>query len=474
MYQRDDGIVEFDPDVCIGCKACMQACPYDAIYIDPNSGTAAKCHYCAHKVDLGLEPACVVVCPEHAILAGDLDDPDTEIAKAVAKNKVTVRKPEQGTAPKLYYIGGEDVAMHPTAVERTPDSFAWSDVLSLHGDGGHSAHEATAQPGTSKRRSKSGAALRASGPQGDPTGGPIQIGKGRMAEQMTQVVWNAQHKVPWHWPVPAYLVTKGIAAGLFLILAILGPIAGIAIEGADMLALSSSSLGFLLVTTALLVYDLERPERFLRIVLQPQWKSWLVRGAYLLIGFSGLVTLWWAGELVEFMGWYEIPAVDWRFWVMVPSIPFAIGTAIYTAFLFGQAEGRDLWQSPLLPIHMLVQSVMGGSAFMLIMNSIVGFHGSLASLIQITFLVSVIADLAIIVLGEFGMPHASEAAARAAHIITKGRFKWLYWGGVIVVGHVLPIAYLGSPDWAPAVAALIGLYAFEHAFVTAPQEIPNS
>ncbi|MDA1332682.1 MAG: polysulfide reductase NrfD [Bacteroidetes bacterium] len=474
MYQRDDGIVEFDPDVCIGCKACMQACPYDAIYIDPNSGTAAKCHYCAHKVDLGLEPACVVVCPEHAILAGDLDDPDTEIAKAVAKNKVTVRKPEQGTAPKLYYIGGEDVAMHPTAVERTPDSFAWSDVLSLHGDGGHSAHEATAQPGTSKRRSKSGAALRASGPQGDPTGGPIQIGKGRMAEQMTQVVWNAQHKAPWHWPVPAYLVTKGIAAGLFLILAILGPIAGIAIEGADMLALSSSSLGFLLVTTALLVYDLERPERFLRIVLQPQWKSWLVRGAYLLIGFSGLVTLWWAGELVEFMGWYEIPAVDWRFWVMVPSIPFAIGTAIYTAFLFGQAEGRDLWQSPLLPIHMLVQSVMGGSAFMLIMNSIVGFHGSLASLIQITFLVSVIADLAIIVLGEFGMPHASEAAARAAHIITKGRFKWLYWGGVIVVGHVLPIAYLGSPDWAPAVAALIGLYAFEHAFVTAPQEIPNS
>ena len=72
MYQRDDGIVEFDPDVCIGCKACLQACPYDAIYIDPESGTAAKCHFCAHRTDLGLEPACVVVCPEHAIVAGDL------------------------------------------------------------------------------------------------------------------------------------------------------------------------------------------------------------------------------------------------------------------------------------------------------------------------------------------------------------------------------------------------------------------
>jgi len=474
MYQRDDGIVEFDPDVCIGCKACMQACPYDAIYIDPDSGTAAKCHYCAHKVDLGLEPACVVVCPEHAILAGDLDDPDTEIAKTVAKNKVTVRKPEQGTAPKLYYIGGEDVAMHPTAVERTPDSFAWSDVISLHGDGGHGSHDAKARSNRSSRTSASGAALRAPEPQGDPLGGPIQIGKGRMAEQMTQVVWNAQHKVPWHWPVPAYLVTKGIAAGLFLILAILGPIAGIAIEGADMLALSTSSLAFLLVTTALLVYDLERPERFLRIVLRPQWRSWLVRGAYLLIGFSGLVTLWWAGEVAVWMGWYEFASPDWRFWVMVPSIPFAIGTAIYTAFLFGQAEGRDLWQSPLLPIHMLVQSVMGGAAFMLILESFVGFDASVVALVQTTFFASVIVDLAMIVLGEFGMPHASEAAVRAAHIITKGRFKTLYWVGVIVIGHLVPIAYLGSPDWAPAAAALIGLYAFEYAFVTAPQEIPNS
>ena len=103
MYQRDDGIVEFDPDICIGCKGCIQACPYDAIYMDPDSHTAQKCHYCAHRVDVGMEPACVVVCPEHAILAGDLDDPRSEISQALAKHKsVTVRKPEQGTAPKLY------------------------------------------------------------------------------------------------------------------------------------------------------------------------------------------------------------------------------------------------------------------------------------------------------------------------------------------------------------------------------------
>ncbi|MCA9698727.1 MAG: 4Fe-4S dicluster domain-containing protein, partial [Myxococcales bacterium] len=98
MYQREDGIVEFDKDVCIGCKACMQACPYDAIHIDPETKTAAKCHYCAHRVDVGLEPACAVVCPTEAIVAGDLDDPMSKIAKVVAANRLTVRKPEQGTA----------------------------------------------------------------------------------------------------------------------------------------------------------------------------------------------------------------------------------------------------------------------------------------------------------------------------------------------------------------------------------------
>ena len=67
MYQRDDGIVEFDPDICIGCKGCIQACPYDAIYMDPDSHTAQKCHYCAHRVDVGMEPACVSSCPTQAL-----------------------------------------------------------------------------------------------------------------------------------------------------------------------------------------------------------------------------------------------------------------------------------------------------------------------------------------------------------------------------------------------------------------------
>ena len=114
LYRRSDGIIDFDNQRCIGCKSCMQACPYDALYIDPNNNTAAKCNFCAHRVETGLEPACVIVCPTQAILAGDLDEPSSNVSRAVATQKVSVRKPEKGTEPKLFYIGIEGDILHPT------------------------------------------------------------------------------------------------------------------------------------------------------------------------------------------------------------------------------------------------------------------------------------------------------------------------------------------------------------------------
>src|SRR5262247_935987 len=113
LYKRSDGIVDFNSNTCIGCKSCMQACPYDALYIDPNSNTAAKCNFCAHRVEAGTEPACVIVCPTQAILAGDLDDPNSSVARTVATQKVSVRKPEKGTEPKLFYVGIEGDLLRP-------------------------------------------------------------------------------------------------------------------------------------------------------------------------------------------------------------------------------------------------------------------------------------------------------------------------------------------------------------------------
>ena len=76
MHQRPDGIVDFDKSICIGCKACIASCPYDAIFINPEDHSAEKCNFCAHRLDVGLEPACVVVCPTEAIMIGDMNDAD--------------------------------------------------------------------------------------------------------------------------------------------------------------------------------------------------------------------------------------------------------------------------------------------------------------------------------------------------------------------------------------------------------------
>lgn len=496
MYQRADGIVEFDSNACIGCKACMQACPYDAIYIDPETHTAAKCHYCAHRIDVGLEPACVVVCPEHAIIAGDMDDPQTEISRLLARQKVTTRKPEQGTAPKLFYINGNEIALHPTATQRTPETFLWADVIPLHTKpadtfeyiatgawltgNGHKAH-ATPSPKhqAPNRKAPSGALLRAPQPQGDPARGPIQIGAGRMAEQMVQVSYNAQHQIPWHWPVPAYLVTKGIGSGLFMVLSLgwslgLFPFDGLTAAIGGLLALL-----FIALTTGLLVYDLDRPERFLTILTRPQWRSWLTRGAYLLVGFTLVVGLWWLLEVGALLGWTSTATMSsWRMPLLWLGFVLAIGVATYTAFLFGQAEGRDLWQSPLLPFHLVIQALMVGAGALLVLDLLLPMPAELSRVTLITFAATLVLDLFLTLAGEFGMPHASEVAAKAAHMISHGPYKDHFWKGSLGLGHLVPLLCL-LPGLAPlaaigALCAIVGLYLFEYAFVLAPQEISNS
>src|ERR1051326_1917069 len=89
MFKRADGIVDFDKSICIGCKACMAACPYDAIFINPEDHSAEKCNFCAHRIDMQLEPACVVVCPTQAILVGELAD--------LRDAGMTVRRPDKET-----------------------------------------------------------------------------------------------------------------------------------------------------------------------------------------------------------------------------------------------------------------------------------------------------------------------------------------------------------------------------------------
>ncbi|HKX46218.1 MAG TPA: 4Fe-4S dicluster domain-containing protein, partial [Planctomycetota bacterium] len=103
LKKRADGIVDVDPKACIGCKGCMQACPYDALYLNASKGTAEKCHFCAHRTERGLAPACVVVCPTEALVPGDFDDPTSRVSRMKATGELAARRTEVGTGPNVWY-----------------------------------------------------------------------------------------------------------------------------------------------------------------------------------------------------------------------------------------------------------------------------------------------------------------------------------------------------------------------------------
>ena len=477
LYKRPDGIVDFDSSRCIGCKSCIQACPYDALYIDPYSHTAAKCNYCAHRTEIGLEPACAVVCPEHAIIAGDMQDPESEIAKILAREPVRTRKPEQGTGPNVYYLGAEEAAINPEmACEELPHMTMWSTLLKPHYE--------------DERAIDSARSLRA-----PATLNPLKPYAPALPQDGAQVVYDTpKNGAPWGWRVTTYLGTKAIGAGVMLVAALALLLSGGLIGASlppglfSLNSLAGSVLNvlagiaapiiggfFIALTLLLLVADLKRPERALYLVTKANPTSWLVWGGYILATFGLLEAAWFFCALFG-----QFAALTW---LLIPTVLFGAGAACYTAMLFGQAEGRDFWQEPLLLPILFVQAVLAGSAvlgiFALILKS-----GPLLEHFLTIVLLSAVALHAFLALFEVSGPHANRHVALAARYMSRGGlknvFRWLFF----CVGSVFPIAILVVallvPGAQPALLAaagllaLIGLFAYEHCFVAAGQVVPLS
>jgi Fe-S-cluster-containing dehydrogenase component/formate-dependent nitrite reductase membrane component NrfD len=430
VFMRRDGIVDFDPGRCIGCKTCMQACPYDAIYVDPESRTAAKCNFCAHRIDNGLEPACVTVCPERAIVVGDLDDPSSEIAGLIARHATRVRKPEQGTKPKLFIIGGDDGELVPTAPRYAP-FYMWS--------------------------------------QRNPKGGAVRLDDNPLADRDLLASYHVEHLRQWGPRVPLFFWTKAIAAG-----ALVFPAAAMLmgrLPASPKLAFVFSAIAMLMlaVTVFLIVADLTRWTRFYTILLRPQARSWVAWGTVFLVGYSvcgGLM------GLAGLMGWEKIILpLCW------PALISGIGAAGYTAGLLSQCEGRDFWQNALLPLHFVIGAALAGAALIcLLPESLIGFETRpLATGILGTMLI----DHLFVLLGLFGMSRASDHATYAVRIILKGPLAPLFWGGVVLVGAIIPALLLlfcsgALPVGIASALLLAGLLAFEWCLVMGGQGVPNS
>lgn len=434
MFKRPDGIVDFDKSICIGCKACMAACPYDAIFINPEDHSAEKCNFCAHRIDMGLEPACVVVCPTQAILVGDMNDSNSYVAQIVNREAVTVRRPEKETLPKLFYKGAHQATLDPLAARR-PEAglFMWSEQQE------DSSHVVS---GNANYNNTSAAAL---------------------------LSYDVAHAIPWDWKVSLYTWTKGIAAGAYLVPLLLVLSGLLADDSTIWLWVAPILAGtFLALTGALLILDLEHPERFHLIFTRPQWRSWLVKGAFIIAAYTLVLLLHFVGSWTG--------SISLQAWLMIPGLPLSILTAVYTAYLFAQAKARDMWQNPLLPPHLLVQALLVGSAALLPFAT--RFEPEIVFLLLWLVAITSLVHL-LMIWGEVSLTHATAHARVAVWEMVSGRYKSDFWIGVslsilgalvswLAVSDLLSISFgVGA-----APLALIGVMLYENAYVQAGQSVP--
>lgn len=473
LYTREDGIVDFNNDRCIGCKSCMQACPYDALYIDPNTQTAAKCNYCSPRIDVGLEPACVNVCPEHAIISGDLDNPQSEIATLLSREQVSVRKPEKSTIPNVFYIDGDDASLTPTTTERSGRYF-WNSQSS--GVGHYARFVETlakkndpANPSGPVQNNSIKSTTTTYAQNGGNTGqtcSPETEKNGLNANDARRIYDTPDKGILWGWEVAGYVMTKAVSAGVLLVLFLAAAFNFSSVSLDNTWIAIIAGIVFLGATGILLVMDLDQPKRFLYVLLRPQWKSWLVKGGYSISIYGGLLALF---GLFTFLEMKEAATIT--LWA---SAVIAIIVAVYTAFLFAQAKGRDFWQSPTLAIHMLIHSFMAGAALFSMTNVIIGTEADWSEFLSKVLYISIGLNLFIMLI-ELTITHPTEDSRRVAHMIVSGRYKTQFWLGTVLIGNVIPLILVfvggGMLSAIAGLLVLIGIYITEKIWIEGPQRI---
>jgi formate-dependent nitrite reductase membrane component NrfD len=235
----------------------------------------------------------------------------------------------------------------------------------------------------------------------------------------------------------------------------------------------------LAATGALLVADLDRPERFWKILARPQWKSWLAIGSFIILAYAlllvALLGLQLAGPAVRATAIWSA--------LFHLAMPAAVMTAIYTAFLFAQAKGRDLWQSPMLPLHLLVQAIIAGACITAISAPVVHDTAGVSGLCDVILVAALVTHVFLILVGEIWTEHSSRAKQRAISLMVSGPYSGHFWGGAIVAGVAVPLALLVAQmsgvsllpatlvEPMAALLALAGLLAYEHSFVMVGQSI---
>src|SRR5437588_2826509 len=225
-----------------------------------------------------------------------------------------------------------------------------------------------------------------------------------------------------------------------------------------LLGIGAPVIGGLLIaiTLVLLIADLKRPDRALFLVTKPNPSSWLVWGGYIL-GVFGLLEAGWF--VVALSGFTTLLS-----WLLIPTALLGAAAAGYTAFLFGQAEGRDFWQSPLLLPILLVQAIIAGASALGLLSWPLYTGRLVSTSLAIILLSAIILHIFLIMIEIFGS-HSNSHVATAAHYMRSGRPKDIFWGVFFALGSLLPIAMLCIALLLPVAQSALLAFAVLLAFI---------
>ena len=280
----------------------------------------------------------------------------------------------------------------------------------------------------------------------------------------------------WNWTVAVYLFVAGVSAGAFAISALAYFLGEEKYQ--EITRIGAYIAPFpLIFGILLLIYDLERPHLFWKLMVNLQTHSVMSLGAWLLVIFSVLsfvyFYLWLPDrfDVVELLrktppSWDKWAIVrllktnplleklhrkhlnGFRGWVGMVGIPVSLSVGIYTGVLLGALAARPFWNNPMLPMLFLVSALKTGTASICLIGCVVkGFGGMSREQIEtnkfiihsIDFFLMILSIIAIL-LFVFGLYTSSRSSVDAAGLIMGGQFTFLFWGLAVVVGVLFPLS----------------------------------
>ncbi|MBI2854173.1 MAG: polysulfide reductase NrfD [Chloroflexi bacterium] len=273
-----------------------------------------------------------------------------------------------------------------------------------------------------------------------------------MARPLEEFALTAKRQKAWGWPIAVALFLAAVGSGLFLISLLVERVMGVPFDFGLILGIGVGGIA----TSAAFVFDLGRKGRFWRVLLRPG-KSWISRGIilismFVIFGLLYAVPGWWS-----WLPWTKETGLGQA--LMVIAALGAFGTMFYSGFVLSYSLAISIWNTNLLPILCVAYAFLAGIAMMFIMNSALGEGGINFSLLKVMEMSLIIFTMVLFFAYLMTTGYAGTASREATMLLVKGRLAWVFWGGVIAIGLLLPLlitgyTYINSDIGAPSVALL--------------------